>query len=44
MPISEGAHQATNRAEGQGRSGGYRTMIAFNQNDRSFFMYGFAKN
>ena len=30
--------------EGQGRSGGYRTIIAFNQNDRSFFMYGFAKN
>jgi hypothetical protein len=30
--------------QGQGRSGGYRTVIAFRSGDRSIFMYGFAKN
>ena len=30
--------------KGQGRSGGYRTIIAFQQGNRSFFIYGFAKN
>lgn len=30
--------------QGQGRSGGYRTIIAFRSGDRSVFMYGFAKN
>ena len=29
---------------GQGRSGGYRTIIAFRSGDLSIFMYGFAKN
>ena len=29
---------------GQGRSGGYRTIIAFRPADRSVFMYGFAKS
>lgn len=30
--------------KGQGRSGGFRTIIAYRSADRSFFMYGFAKN
>ncbi|MGQ0456254.1 MAG: type II toxin-antitoxin system RelE/ParE family toxin [Hyphomicrobium sp.] len=30
--------------QGQGRSGGYRTIIAFRSGDRSIFMYGFAKS
>ena len=30
--------------QGQGRSGGYRTIIAFRSGDRSIFMYRFAKN
>ena len=30
--------------QGQGRSGGYRTIIAFRSGNRSVFMYGFAKN
>ncbi len=30
--------------QGQGRSGGYRTIIAFRSGLRSVFMYGFAKN
>lgn len=28
----------------QGKSGGFRTMIASNRKDRWFFLYGFAKN
>jgi len=30
--------------QGQGRSSGYRTIIAFRSGNRSIFMYGFAKN
>jgi hypothetical protein len=29
---------------GQGRSGGYRTIIVFRRGDRAVFMYGFAKS
>jgi len=29
---------------GQGRSGGYRTFIAFRRGTRAIFVYGFAKN
>lgn len=30
--------------QGEGRSGGYRTLIAFRTPSRSIFLYGFAKN
>ncbi|MGL5037751.1 MAG: type II toxin-antitoxin system RelE/ParE family toxin [Aeromonas sp.] len=30
--------------QGQGKSGGYRTLIAFRTEDRAFYMFGFAKN
>lgn len=30
--------------KGRGRSGGFRTVIAYRQGDRSYFVYGFAKN
>lgn len=30
--------------QGQGRSGGYRTIIAFRFKDRAVFLYGFAKS
>lgn len=30
--------------QGKGKSGGYRTLIAFKQNEKAFFIYGFAKN
>jgi len=30
--------------KGRGKSGGYRTIIAFKKNNRSIFMYGYAKN
>jgi hypothetical protein len=29
---------------GQGRSGGYRTVIAYQVGERAVFVYGFAKN
>jgi len=29
---------------GQGRSGGYRTLILYRQAQRAFFVYGFAKS
>ncbi len=29
---------------GQGKSGGYRTIILFKKEDKAFFMYGFTKN
>ena len=30
--------------KGQGRSGGYRTIVAYQHGHRSYFIYGFAKN
>lgn len=30
--------------QGQGRSSGYRTLIAYKKNKRAVFLYGFAKN
>lgn len=30
--------------QGAGKSGGFRTIILFKKGDRSFFVYGFAKN
>ena len=30
--------------EGQGRSGGYRMLVAYRGRDRAVFLYGFAKN
>lgn len=29
---------------GRGRSGGYRTILAYRQGDRAVFLFGFAKN
>ena len=29
--------------KGQGKSGGYRSIIAFKKDDKAFFVYGFAK-
>jgi hypothetical protein len=29
---------------GQGKSGGYRTIIVFKKDDKAFFVYGFAKS
>jgi hypothetical protein len=43
MPTLAGASSSSAR-QGQGRSGGYRTIIAYRQGDRSVFLNGFAKN
>jgi hypothetical protein len=32
------------RRTGRGKSGGYRTFIAFKQGDKAIFLFGFAKN
>ncbi len=29
---------------GQGKSGGYRTIVVFRKGDRAFFVYGYAKS
>ncbi|MGB1252100.1 MAG: type II toxin-antitoxin system RelE/ParE family toxin [Candidatus Promineifilaceae bacterium] len=29
---------------GQGKSGGYRTIVIFKKDDKAFFIYGFAKS
>lgn len=41
-----GAHVYKKRAatQGQGKRGGYRTIVAFKVVDKAFFMFGFAKN
>ncbi len=31
-------------APGRGKSGSYRTVLAFKSKERAFFIYGFAKN
>ncbi len=31
------------KAPGQGKSGSYRTLLAFKHHDRAIFMYGYAK-
>jgi hypothetical protein len=30
--------------KGQGKSGGFRSIVLFRQGERSFFVYGFSKN
>lgn len=44
MPISEAVSSNSVFRPGQGRSGGYRTLILYRQSQRAFFVYGFAKN
>lgn len=41
-----GGHVYKKRAaiEGQGKSGGLRTVLAFKIENKAFFMYGFSKN
>jgi hypothetical protein len=44
MPISGGVIKQRIGREGRGRSGGYRTLIAFRVGDRAVFVFAFAKN
>jgi hypothetical protein len=41
-----GGHVVNKRVAlpGRGKSGGARTLLAWRQGDRAFFVYGFAKN
>lgn len=41
-----GGHVVKKRValQGQGKSGGARTLLAFKVGDKAFFMFGFAKN
>jgi hypothetical protein len=42
--LGSGLYKKRVARKGFGKSGGYRTILAFKQHDRAIFMYGFAKN
>lgn len=42
--LGSGLYKKRVARKGKGKSGGYRTLIAFKRTDRAIFMYGFAKN
>lgn len=42
--LGNGLYKKRVARKGQGKSGGYRTIIAFKKNDRAVLMYGYAKN
>jgi hypothetical protein len=46
IDVDLGGHVFKKRAaiEGQGKSGGLRTILAFKVGDKAFFMFGFPKN
>ena len=43
-PISAVASSSSGSRPGQGKSGGYRTIILFRRGERAVFVYGFAKS
>ena len=45
MPtIAEASSKQRIARSNEGKSGGYRVVLLFRQNERAFFVYGFAKN
>lgn len=42
--LGAGLYKKRIQMPGQGKRGGYRTLIAFKQNVRTFFVHGFSKN
>jgi len=42
--LGAGLYKKRIARKGQGKRGGYRTLVAFKQDDRAIFMLGFAKN
>ncbi len=42
--LGSGLYKKRIAKKGQGKRGGYRTIVAFKQNSRAIFMYGFSKN
>ncbi len=39
-----GVNKALELADGRGKRGGVRTILAFKVKDKAFFLYGYAKN
>lgn len=42
--LGSGLYKKRVSMPGKGKRGAYRTIIAFKQNERAFFIYGFSKN
>lgn len=42
--LGNGLYKQRVARKGQGKRGGYRTILAFKEKNRSVFMYGYAKN
>ncbi len=42
--LGSGLYKKRIALRGKGKSGGYRTLVAFRVGKRAFFVYGFAKN
>jgi hypothetical protein len=42
--LGAGLYKKRIARSGRGKSGGYRTLIAFKENERVIFIYGFSKN
>jgi len=42
--LGSGLYKKRIARKGQGKRSSYRTILAFKEKDRSFFMYGYAKN
>ena len=42
--LGKGLYKKRIARRGNGKSGGYRTLIAFKTDDKAIFMYGFSKN
>ncbi|MDZ7724846.1 MAG: type II toxin-antitoxin system RelE/ParE family toxin [candidate division KSB1 bacterium] len=42
--LGGGLYKVRTRRKGRGKSGGYRTIIAYKEMDKAIFIYGFSKN
>lgn len=42
--LGGGVYKKRLAREGEGKSGGFRTLICFKRNDRAFFVFGFPKS
>lgn len=42
--LGNGLYKKRIAKQGHGKRGSYRTIVAFKKQDRSFFIYGYAKN
>ncbi len=44
VDLGSGLYKVRIAKQGQGRSGGYRTILIYRENKRAMFIYGFEKN